>query len=87
MAPYLRHINSDRSELLESLEEKNKKEIEGIDTKLKEAEESLGESEISELLRKKAMYYCRIGDKVGQAGRGPAGPTELIPTGTSRSSS
>lgn len=64
MAPYLRHIGSDRTDLVESLEEKNRKELEELDTKLKDAEENLGESEISDLLRKKAMYYCRIGDKV-----------------------
>jgi 26S proteasome regulatory subunit N7 len=63
MAPYLRHVESDNSQLIETLEEKNRKTLEEFERKLKDAEENLGESEISELLRSKAMYYCRIGDK------------------------
>ena len=66
MAPYLRYIKSDRSDLITSLEAKNKAHIESIDTKIKEAEEREGDSEISELLRSKAMYYCRIGDRVSR---------------------
>jgi hypothetical protein len=50
--------------LIKSLEEKNKAHLDEIATKLKEAEESQGDSEISELLRSRAMYMCRIGDKV-----------------------
>lgn len=64
MAPYLQTINSDRKDLIDSLAEKNKKHLEEIEGKLKEAEENQGDSEISELLRSKAMYFCRIGDKV-----------------------
>jgi 26S proteasome regulatory subunit N7 len=64
MAPYLQLIKSDRSDLISSLSEKNKTRLGEIDTKLKEAEENQGDSEISELLRERAMYYCRIGDKV-----------------------
>jgi 26S proteasome regulatory subunit N7 len=65
MAPYLRHIQSDRADLLEKLSEKNEKELQTFEDKLKEAEENEGESEISALLRSKAMYLARIGDKVG----------------------
>lgn len=64
MAPYLRYIESTNSSLLETLNEKNEKELQGFEEKLKEAEEKEGESEISDLLRKKAMYLVRIGDKV-----------------------
>lgn len=64
MAPYLQLIKSDRADLINLLSEKNKKRLEELDTKLKEAEENQGDSEISELLRSKAMYFCRIGDKV-----------------------
>ena len=64
MAPYLRATGSTNTELIEKLSEKNLKELTGIEDKLKDAEENLGESEISELLRSKAMYLCRIGDKV-----------------------
>lgn len=64
MAPYLQTIQSDRKDLIDSLTEKNNKHLEEIDGKLKDAEENQGDSEISELLRSKAMYFCRIGDKV-----------------------
>lgn len=64
MAPYLSHIESTNQELLSSLKAKNEKELSTFEEKLKDAEENLGESEISELLRNKAMYLCRIGDKV-----------------------
>ena len=67
MAPYLRHIESSNSSLISTLSAKNDAELESMDKKLKDAEENLGDSEISELLRSKAMYLCRIGDKVGQA--------------------
>ncbi|CAD6572102.1 MAG: tunicamycin resistance protein [Tremellales sp. Tagirdzhanova-0007] len=63
MAPYLRKIGSTHSDLVEKLAEKNVTKLTGIEEKLKDAEENLGESEISELLRSKAMYLCRIGDK------------------------
>lgn len=65
MAPYLKNINSDKTELIQKLEEKNKEQVEEYDRKLKDAEENEGDSEISELLRNKAMYFVRIGDKVG----------------------
>ena len=64
MAPYLRSINSTNTDLLGKLDAKNSKELSSIEEKLRDAEQSLGESEISELLRSKAMYLCRIGDKV-----------------------
>jgi 26S proteasome regulatory subunit N7 len=65
MAPYLRHVESDNADLIAKLEEKNKTTLDELEAKLKDAEENQGESEISELLRSKAMYYCRIGDRVG----------------------
>jgi len=64
MAPYLRHVEASNSSLISTLSEKNEKELLTLDEKLKDAEENLGDSEISELLRSKAMYLCRIGDKV-----------------------
>jgi 26S proteasome regulatory subunit N7 len=64
MAPYLQYIKSTNSTLIDSIMEKNRTHLESIDEKLKQAEEDQGESEISELLRSKAMYLCRIGDKV-----------------------
>ena len=70
MAPYLQIIKSDRSDLINSLLEKNKAHLAEIDAKLKEAIEQEGDSEISEQLRARAMYYCKIGDKVGQRTQG-----------------
>jgi 26S proteasome regulatory subunit N7 len=65
MAPYLKHIQSTRSDLISQLESKNTSHIESLDAKIKEAEEQEGDTEIADLFRQKAMYYCRIGDKVG----------------------
>lgn len=63
MAPYLEHLQTDNSGLRGRLSEKNESTLKEFDEKLKEAEENQGESEISELLRSKAMYLVRIGDK------------------------
>ncbi|KAK6905196.1 26S proteasome regulatory subunit N7 [Kwoniella mangroviensis CBS 8886] len=63
MAPYLQSVSSDRTDLISSLEKKNKEKLEEFEKKLKDAEENQGDSEISETLREKAMYLTRIGDK------------------------
>ncbi|BEJ18198.1 hypothetical protein CspHIS471_0704750 [Cutaneotrichosporon sp. HIS471] len=65
MAPYVRtnNLKPPNDDLLPTLEKRNAEELESLDAKLKDAEENLGESEISELLRSKAMYLCRIGNK------------------------
>ncbi|WRT63856.1 uncharacterized protein IL334_000781 [Kwoniella shivajii] len=63
MAPYLRSISSDKADLISTLDKKNNETLEGFEKKLKDAEENQGDSEISETLREKAMYLCRIGDK------------------------
>lgn len=67
MAPYLRTltVQPPKADLLSQLEERNAAELKSLEDKLKDAEENLGESEVSELLRAKAMYLCRIGSKVG----------------------
>jgi 26S proteasome regulatory subunit N7 len=69
MAPYVSYLplefSSEQSTLVSSLREKNDKYLVEIDTKLKDAEENMGESDVSELWRQRAMYLCRIGDKVG----------------------
>jgi 26S proteasome regulatory subunit N7 len=67
MAPYIKSLALDPPVgLVEKLEKKNADELASIATKLADAEENQGESEISELLRAKAMYLCRIGDKVSE---------------------
>ncbi|WWC58103.1 uncharacterized protein I303_100638 [Kwoniella dejecticola CBS 10117] len=63
MAPYLKSISSDKTDLINTLEKKNNEKLEEFEKKLKDAEENQGDSEISETLREKAMYLTRIGDK------------------------
>ena len=48
---------------MSKLRESNTARLQELDTKLKEAEESSGESEIREILLHKAEYLCLIGDK------------------------
>lgn len=83
MAPYVRtnNLKPPSADLLPALETRNVEELESLNTKLKDAEENLGESEISELLRSKAMYLCRIGNKVGHLALWIA----LIPPGSRHS--
>lgn len=66
MAPYLKTISlaPPSSDLISRLEEKNKIELDKLQAKLADAESELGESEVSEVLRLKAYYLARIGDKV-----------------------
>ncbi len=69
MAPYIHTLPSSlsppSSTLTDELEKKNAAELEKIDAKIKDAETNMGETDLSEGLREKAGYYCRIGDKVG----------------------
>lgn len=73
MAPYLAHLLSDPAtaaliappaELLEQLKAKNTQELEKLETKLEDAVKNLGETEVSDALRAKALYLARIGEKV-----------------------
>lgn len=72
MAPYLSALlESDASllppsakDLVPKLEEKNKEALEKFDKELQESEESMGETEVSDVLRRKAAYLTQIGDKV-----------------------
>ena len=72
MAPYYRLILSDSTlkgllkedkSLLKRLEAKNKEELQKLDEKQKEVEENEGEMEINGVLRQRAAYYAKIGDK------------------------
>lgn len=66
MAPYARLLAIDGlidESALSAMETKNKEELEKFDTKLKEIEETEGETEVSEALRARASYLTRIGDK------------------------
>jgi hypothetical protein len=50
--------------LMASMQSKNAEEIKKLDEKLADAEENLGETEISDALIGKAEYLTKIGDKV-----------------------
>ncbi|KAN0062570.1 proteasome regulatory particle subunit [Thecaphora frezii] len=72
MAPYYASILSDASlkglvkddaALLKRLEQRNAEELKKLDEKQKEVEESEGEMEINGVLRQRAAYLARIGDK------------------------
>lgn len=75
MAPYLKLVlaqtpsilpsssASSSKALVEKLEAVNKTKLEEIDAQLAEAEKQEGETEISDLLRAKAHYLTKIGDK------------------------
>ncbi|KAB5591397.1 26S proteasome non-ATPase regulatory subunit [Ceratobasidium theobromae] len=66
MAPYARLLAIDGlvdEATLTAMEAKNKEELEKLDVRLKEAEETEGETEISDALRARATYLTKIGDK------------------------
>ena len=72
MAPYYSALLSDASlkglikndqSLLKKLEQKNAEELKKLDEKQKEVEESEGEMEINGVLRQRASYFAKIGDK------------------------
>ena len=50
--------------LLPKLQRKNTEELKRLEEKLEDAQKNLGETEISDALRAKALYLARIGDKV-----------------------
>ena len=50
-------------DLLSKLREANKTRFEELESELKAAEESSGESEIRDIYLQKSEYLCQIGDK------------------------
>lgn len=68
MAPFYKHVCEELkwdidAKRLQSMEAENKKSIDDLDEKIKDAEENLGEIEIRDAHLNKAEYYVRIGDK------------------------
>ncbi|KAG8790320.1 hypothetical protein FRC12_012189 [Ceratobasidium sp. 428] len=66
MAPYARLFSIEGlidQAALTAMEARNKEELEKLDARLKEAEETEGETEISDALRARASYLTRIGEK------------------------
>jgi 26S proteasome regulatory subunit N7 len=76
MAPYLAFLTSDPTssvispdpELLARLQAKNVEQLAKLDATLVDAEKNLGETEISDALKAKALYLAKIGEKVSAAG-------------------
>lgn len=71
MAPFYKHCSSLLKTpvdalLLSQLEEKNKSTLKQLDEKLKDAQENLGETEISDALIAKALHFTKIGEKVSK---------------------
>jgi 26S proteasome regulatory subunit N7 len=68
MAPYMATLPSTltppSADLQSRLKAKNEEQLKKIDAKIKDAEESLGETDVAEPLREKAGYLVTIGDKV-----------------------
>ena len=69
MAPFYIEVckdlgwSSDQS-LVDSMKVENAKTLASIEESIKDAEENLGETEVRDLMIKKAEHYSRIGDRV-----------------------
>ena len=69
MAPFYIEVckdlgwSSDQS-LVDSMKAENAKTLASIEESIKDAEENLGETEVRDLMIKKAEHYSRIGDRV-----------------------
>lgn len=71
MAPWLAQdsllssqLDNSNGSLLKELQENNKDELTKLDEKIKDAQDNLGETELSDALRNKASYLAKIGEKV-----------------------
>jgi 26S proteasome regulatory subunit N7 len=71
MAPFAKSLPSSlpppSADLIAKLEAKNEEQLKKFDAQIKDAEESLGETDPAEGMREKAGYLCQIGDKVSSA--------------------
>jgi len=68
MAPFYKRVCEDLkwaldNEKLSSMEEQNKKTLQELDDKIKDAEENLGETEVRDAYLDKAEFFVQIGDK------------------------
>lgn len=68
MAPWYEIVCSDLNwpvdqNLLDTMQEDNRKKLEELDATIADAEQNLGEMEVREANLKKSEYLCRIGDK------------------------
>ncbi|KAJ9099585.1 hypothetical protein QFC20_005651 [Naganishia adeliensis] len=67
MAPFAKSLppslQPPSADLIATLEAKNEEQLRKFDQQIKDAEESLGETDPAEGMREKAGYLCQIGDK------------------------
>ncbi|CAG8458825.1 13595_t:CDS:2 [Ambispora leptoticha] len=68
MAPFYQIVTDELKipldkQLLAKYQEANKEELQKLDERLEDAEQNLGETEISDALLAKAHFYAKIGDK------------------------
>ncbi|CAG8433839.1 9602_t:CDS:2 [Ambispora gerdemannii] len=68
MAPFYQIVTDELKipldkQLLTKYQEANKEELQKLDERLEDAEQNLGETEISDALLAKANFYAKIGDK------------------------
>ena len=69
MAPFYQHVCNELKwpvdqKKLTDMQNENKKKLEELEEKIKDAEENLGEIEIRDAYLDKAEYYVTIGEKV-----------------------
>lgn len=69
MAPFYELICEEQgwtvdTDLLNKMKKENEEGLKKLDEKLKDAEENLGETEISDTLLARAEHFAKIGDKV-----------------------
>lgn len=69
MAPFYELICEEQkwpidASLLKKMQAENEEALKKLDDRLKDAEENLGETEISDTLLARAEHFARIGDKV-----------------------
>jgi 26S proteasome regulatory subunit N7 len=69
MAPFYELICEEQgwpvdTELLNHMKKENEEALKKLDERLKDAEENLGETEISDTLLARAEHFAKIGDKV-----------------------
>lgn len=70
MAPFYELICEEQgwpvdTDLLNHMKKENEETLKKLDERLKDAEENLGETEISDTLLARAEHFAKIGDKVG----------------------
>lgn len=71
MAPFYLEICKDLAwtadeTLVKNMKAENEKTLASIEESIKDAEDNLGDTDVRDLMIKRAEHYSRIGDKVGE---------------------